>query len=322
MYAWLGVALALGAFAAANLAGSLLAFGAWQVFRPVFARARARRRADWLFGLRVFPATLALCVAAGLVAPAYLLYEPADAGESPGGVLLALALAGAWLVATGVGRVAGASRATRRFLQERLPGARALALADAPGRPYGVRHGFPTVSLVGLARPRVLLAEPVLAALDAGELSVVLAHEAGHASARDNLRALVLRAAPCAEALGRRLEHQWREASEQAADDYAVAGRADRALSLAAALVKVARLAPEHASFDLASIAFHSGDGVAGRVRRLLDVARHDPAPHAASRPGVRRFWLLAPAAWASLALPGILPRVHQAIELFVRHLP
>lgn len=322
MYAWLGLALALGAFAVANVAGSLLAFGAWRLLRPAFARARARRRANWLFGLRVLPAVLALGVAAGLVTPAYLLFEPANTGETPGGVLLALASMGAVLIASSVKRTACVWRATQRFLQERLLGARPLALAEAPALAFGVRPAFPTVSLVGLARPRLLMAEPVLAALDAHELSAVLAHEAGHASARDNLKALMLRAAPCWERLGKRLEREWREASEQAADDHAIAGCTDRALSLAGALVKVARMVPERASFELPAIAFHSGDGVAGRVQRLLDVARHDSAPNEVSSGAGRRFWPLALAASLAMALPELLPQVHQAIELFVRNLP
>jgi hypothetical protein len=322
MTAWLGLVLSLAAFAVAIAAGSLLTFGAWRLFRASLARAGARQRADWLFRLRVFPAVLALGVAAGLVGPAYILYEPADTGETPGAALLALAAVGAWLIASSVRRVAGVVHATRRFLQERLHGARVLALAEAPAQSYGVRHAFPSVLLVGVARPRLLLAEPVLAALDPAELSAVLGHEAGHASARDNLKAVVLRGAPCWQTLGRRLERQWQEASEHAADDHAIAGRTDRALCLAGALVKVARMAPERRSFDIPAIAFHSGDGVAGRVQRLLDVARHDAARDRVPGRGPRWLWTLAVTASLLLALPALLPRVHQTIELFVRHLP
>ena len=71
------------------------------------------------------------------------------------------------------------------------PGARGHA-----GPAFRIRHSFPVVSVVGILRPRLFIAEQVLEHLSSAELRAVLAHEAAHVSAADNLKRLVVRLCP------------------------------------------------------------------------------------------------------------------------------
>src|SRR5215203_5539346 len=91
MYALLCICLTLSALLALNALASALAGIAW---RGVAAHVRdwdAGARARLLFTLRVTPPAAAAALAFALIAPAYLLHEPADSGERVGVRLLILA---------------------------------------------------------------------------------------------------------------------------------------------------------------------------------------------------------------------------------------
>ena len=98
----------------------------------------------------------------------------------------------------------------------------------------------PPMAATGIVRPRVLLSNSAEFVLTANELQAALNHELVHVRRRDNLKKLLLRfvAFPGMS----ELEAAWVEASEMTADDAAVSN-AREALDLAAALVKVSRLA-------------------------------------------------------------------------------
>ena len=107
-----------------------------------------------------------------------------------------------------------------------------------------------------------------------------IAHEAGHLSARDNLKRSLLRA--CGDALlmipcGRSLDRAWADTSESAADEYAAQTSSATAVNLAAALVKVARMVPKGSRAAVPVAAFLVGNeedrGIKARVRRLLEIA-------------------------------------------------
>jgi hypothetical protein len=122
--------------------------------------------------------------------------------------------------------------------------------------------------------------------------------------------------------VGRDMEERWRDASEEAADDYTVRASAPSALALADALLKVARMAPaEPVALPVLS-AVYRGGSIERRVRRLLG-----GGPAGSTRPG----WLLAARALALvppfLALvvlldPDLLRGVHRVIEAVVEILP
>ena len=113
-------------------------------------------------------------------------------------------------------------------------------------------------AVVGLRRGRLFLADGLLRALAPDELDGVVAHEAAHRAACDNLKRLLLRASPDLLAWsgpGARLRQAFEEAAEREADDRACARVSP--LVLARALLKVAALVPPGPGLDAALVAFH-----------------------------------------------------------------
>ena len=169
--------------------------------------------------------------------------SPAGSAETAGPVLVALAAAGAALV---LGRAGAAlldlwrtSRLARRWSAAGRP------LAGLPFPATRFAHEFPVAAVFGLRRGRLFLADGLLRALSPEELDGVVAHEAAHRAARDNLKRLLLRASPDLLALsgpGARLRQAFEEAAESEADDRACARVSP--LVLARALLKVAALVP------------------------------------------------------------------------------
>jgi len=297
----------LGAAAAAGYAlGAVLAAAA-------ALRAEALP-ARWAFRLRAAPAAAGLLASVGLALPAFLLHEPAATRERPGLTALTLAAAGAALLARTLGAglaswrsSVGASRAWRRRAEP-------VALPGAPAPAFRIHDPFPVVAVVGVMRPRLYVASQVIDALTPAELAAVLAHEAGHLAARDNLRRLLLRFLPSTgwTRLARRLERRWEAAAEVDADRCAGAA----ALDLASALIKAARLVPPGARLAVPAPAFHAGEGVAGRIRGLIEGA---PAsvPASCGR-GLAALWTALGGASAAL-LPLLWRPLHALSEALVQ---
>jgi len=263
---------------------------------------------------RALPGGCALAFSLGLALPAFLRYEPEQTEAWPGASAMALGLAGIFLLKTAVARGLIAWWATVRLARQWRALAEPLPI-PAPVPAFALDHAFPVVAVVGIRRPRVYLARQVIEALTAEEIEAVLAHEAGHLSAHDNLKRLLLRFAPTTgwERLARGLEERWEAETEAKADRSA---GSEAALELASALVKVARLAPAGVRLGLPVAAFHTGDGVAGRVQALVEIAE-DAAPDRRSRPRLA----VAVAALAALAATAVLPLVHGLSEVLI-HLP
>jgi beta-lactamase regulating signal transducer with metallopeptidase domain len=234
--------------------------------------------------------------------------------------MLALAaLAAIALLVRGPMLAVRAWRSTRRIETTWL---RAADRIETPGVPFPVwraRQGAAGFWLSGLWRPRLIVAGSVLDALTPAELQAAFGHELAHAVGRDNLVRLCLAGCPGAlsvASLGRRLESEWAAAAEAAADRRAVDGRAEAAVELASALVKVTRLAPREAGVMASAL----GDGDVGhRVRLLLALDLSPPAPLVAETGA----WvaLLAPlAAIAALGLdPAVVGALHELAEHLVR---
>jgi beta-lactamase regulating signal transducer with metallopeptidase domain len=175
----------------------------------------------------------------------------------------------------------------------------------------------PPLTAVGILRPSVWLSQAAEFVLTERELETALRHEVVHLRRRDNLRKLVLRlvAFPgMAE-----LESAWREATEMAADDAAVSS-ASEALDLAAAVIKLSRLAPLDPSAELTTALVHSpAESVNARVERL--VAWADRQQNPAKGYSLRYALCAAAAAVITLAVTysELLVRVHAATEWLVR---
>lgn len=304
-----GVLVALALYATTSgLLSAALGVG-WRALRARLAGASA----DLLLGLRLLPSLGALLVVFGLFVPAYLRHEPWRSDERAGPALALLGCVGLGLVGAGIARARRALRVTEALRSRWKRAARPLA--PAAGVPvFRIAEAFPLACVVGLWRQELFVADSLLQALEPEQLSAVLAHESHHARRRDNLKALLVRAAPdwlAMSAAGHQIEAAWRRAAESEADAAASASSRSRALSLASALVRLARIAPaERPAFLAAS--FFDRSPVEERVLRLVK----GPASTGAARLARILAALAALASAATLAW-GLtsLERVHAAAE-------
>lgn len=278
-------------------------------------RAGLRRHlteADAVLGVRLLPATGSAVLVLTVVLPAFLLYEPRQAHDRPGPLLVLSALFALLVLGDGIRRGLSAWRATRALLRSSEP----LATHPADAAPVAVIPvKEPLVGVVGGLKQRIVAARSVAAACDHEEFRQVLAHEAAHMSARDNLKLLLLLTLPDALAwlpTGGALTEQWRAATELEADERASGADPRKRLALASALIKVARLSL--ASGRPARPAHRSSAPLSGleqRVRRLL-------APSPALHRGFSGRRLLTCALLVPLLAVPLYAAVHRLIEALV----
>jgi hypothetical protein len=170
----------------------------------------------------------------------------------------------------GLASVLATRRLSKRWVRSSIP----LSVPGVAIPAHVVDESFPLVSIVGWFRPRLVVARSVLSSCDRGELAAILAHEAGHTERRDPWVRLMVRACPDFLSLtpwADRMERSWTEAAEQDADERAARSGPTRAMDLASALVKVARLAGAGTPPAGAAMALYHGEGVSARVVRLLE---------------------------------------------------
>jgi beta-lactamase regulating signal transducer with metallopeptidase domain len=321
MFALRGLAISFSIFIMLYCGLSLVVCAAWRIVWLGAQRYSARRRADLLFVLRMIPFVVATGVTLALAVPSFLLLEPRTANEPMGALPVALGvcgmavmLAGLW---NGAAALLRASRTVARWSSE----ARVIDLNDVDSRVsipvLRVSGAAPPLTAAGILRPSVWLSQAAAFVLSERELQSALRHEVVHLRRRDNLRKLILRlvAFPgMAE-----LESAWREATEMAADDAAVAS-ATEALDLAAAVIKLSRLAPLEAPAELTTALVHSpAESLNARVERLI--AWTEPRQNPVKRFSHGYAWCAAFAVMVTLAVTysELLVRVHAATEWLVR---
>jgi len=234
------VLLALAWFTVLNLATSLISWGAALALQ----RRGVQPRAAVLLSVRLFPAGASLLVTLVLFVPAHWISETRGLNESFGWALYLMAAAGATLMVRGAARAVALGRADRRLRARERGSALVPQVREA--------EGVPGLALAGLLRTRILIGRRVAASLTAAELDVAIAHEIAHRRAVDNLKRWALHCAPDffgSSAIAERTERAWHAAAESLADARAVHGDTQRALDLASALIKVARLTAAPPSF-------------------------------------------------------------------------
>jgi beta-lactamase regulating signal transducer with metallopeptidase domain len=284
---------------------------------------RPRAGTRLLLALRLLPLLLSLFVVLGLCLPSYLWLEPVDGGERVGLACVAAAAIGIALWGISLARVVRSAalsvarvRRWRRLGREsRLDGARLPVLV--------MEGEAPLLALAGLLRPRIVISRGVLRALTVEQLDAALCHECEHWTSRDNLKRLLLLLAPDALPFTRchaLLDRRWARLSEWAADDRAVEGNSERSLSLASALVRVARMGCAPRPAPLVASLVEDDEDLSQRVDRLL---------HGGSRGEKSLGRLRALLAGAALALiaaavalllqPATLYSVHRLLEHLVR---
>ena len=278
-------------------------------------RIRPHLAARCLLVLRLLPAAGAAFIVVVVCLPSYLWLEPDAPNERVGFGCLAVALLGIAMWGISLARGLRAAAGSRCFLRRcqragrhtRLPGQHPDGWMDA----WIVDSAAPLLALGGIVRPRLVISRGVVSALSAEQLAPALRHERAHWTSRDNLKRLCILLAPGILPFAggsRTLESGWRKFTEWAADDRAVAGSARRSITLAAALVRVARMTADGDTNQLSA-----------RVDRLLRAAPPSQRP-AGPRPilALSAILLMAGSLAVAILQPAALYSLHLALEHLV----
>ncbi len=328
MYYFLGISIFLASLLVLNIFVSLAASLIWNACENYTKNWSPRHRKQAIFALRIFPLVAALVFVLAFLLPAYLLFEPHTADEIVSPKLAVPALLSLLGIAFASFRVFGTWRQTRRLIKSWLARSEKIEFNEVFVPVYRLTHPFPVIAVVGTFRPKMFVAEQIFDALSGEELAAAIRHESGHLAESDNLKRTLMRV--CRDLLvfpmGRRLESEWSENAEIAADEYAAqTGGNPAAINLASALVKIVRIVPPNTAPAMPLGAFlieeHNAD-VTLRVKRLLKIAGNiaDLSSGSANLEILNRFILAA--GFAAILLlatnHNFLFRVHDILEKIV----
>jgi beta-lactamase regulating signal transducer with metallopeptidase domain len=250
---------------------------------PRYARASASMPPEWgsrrFIALRLAPPCLSILTVLCVCIPSYLRYETNFATEEIGWLCLMPACLG-FLIC-----VVAFAKAIRAVVQSSSLSS-TLCAANEPNSwqlAQGVKE-LPSMALVGLLKPKVVVSPRVLETLTNEQFLAALDHERAHRFSRDNLKRLLILLAPDLLPFAssfRAMENHWERSAELSADDFATRGQPRRSIALAEALIKLARLEGGQSSPPLVSGLFAASEALTLRVERLL---REDPATESPTR--------------------------------------
>ncbi len=251
---------------------SLLVALTWRILKPDALRYPAKLSADLLFAMRLAPAVVSGAFMLVLAAPSFLWLEPRAVVEPMGAAPIMLCACGLTAVLWGIRHAASALRSARRTVATWSQSA-AVISSEPVGANRSVpillsSSALPPLGVAGIVMPTVWLSPAAQYLLSERELRSALRHEIVHVRRKDNLRKLVLHFVAFPGMTN--LESAWREATEMAADDAAVSNGSE-ALDLAAAVIKLSRLAPLDPPAELTMAFVHNPTAsVNARVERLI----------------------------------------------------
>jgi Zn-dependent protease with chaperone function len=309
-------------FLVSGIAGLIASFASRAAVRMA-ETLRPLSAARFLFCLRLLPLASGVGAVLGLCIPSYLWLEPHGAPERVGLVCLTVALVAAASCSLSLIRTARAIAVSLRCNHRWQLAGRETQLKGGASLALIVKKEEPLLALAGVLRPRLVISDAVLRSLSPEELDVALLHENAHRVSRDNLKRLLFLLAPGALPFVRGfsfLEQAWARFSERAADDEATGGDSLRALSLAAALLRVARMgASPRLSFLHTSLVAGDHD-LSARIDRLLRPDQVPLAPLLRTRALLNAVGLGITFCVAILMLwPAILASVHRLLEQLLR---
>jgi Zn-dependent protease with chaperone function len=190
------------------------------------------------------------------------------------------------------------------------------------GSPVWVLEGQPGVlALAGILRPRIFVSRQLVEELTAEQMAAAVRHERAHSISRDNLKRLLMVFTPGLLPFWRGfdvLERRWSRFTEWAADDRAVDGDSMRSLSLAAALVRVARMRPARQASALVTSLLEGTADLSMRVERLLDGAPRAGWPVWPVATLAALGMVLAAGALAAAGQPATFQAVHGLLERLI----
>jgi hypothetical protein len=319
MFALRGMAVSFSVFVILYSALSVAVWAVWRKLWRASQRHSARRCADLLFALRLFPFIAAAGITLATAVPSFLLLEPRAVDEPMGATPVVLGLCGVAVLLAGMWKAAAAcvraSQTVAQWLSATTGAGSAFSTDSVSVR--RILGAVPPLTASGILRPSVWLSRAAEFVLTERELETALRHEVVHVRRQDNLRKLILRLVGFPGMAG--LENAWREATEMAADDAAVS-TASEALDLAAAVIKLSRLTPLEPPAELTTALVPSPvESVNARVARLLAWTERRESP----APGYSLGYLLAASAAVAITLvvtySQLLVQVHAATEWLVR---
>ena len=279
-----------------------------------------RSAARLLFVLRMAPVALALLFVVGFCVPSYVWFEPHVAGERVSFLFLLAALVGLFTFTLPLLRGAMAIFRTWNYLRACSRHALNADVAQPDSGPLVISEDSALMATAGIVCPRVVVSQAVMDALSEEQKEAAFRHEAAHLAARDNLKKLLFLLTPdllplvpggCSI-----LERGWALYSEWAADDEAVDGDVRRAVSLASALVRIAKIGVRPRPSYLLSSFVDDERGLAMRVDRLLH-GPLEPIPCLTPNTllGGKITLLVALTSGVLLFLPLTLAAIHRLLE-------
>jgi Zn-dependent protease with chaperone function len=308
--------LSLAIFFAIHFTVGLVVMASCRAIVCAARRLRSNAAARLLLAVRLLPTALGLLVVGGICVPSYLWLEPELSREEIGASCLTAAVLGAllWIV-SGLRGLRGVMHASRHR-NDCIRLGRPTEVGGCRLPVWVLDTQAPLFALVGVFQSGVVVSDAVLNGLTPAQLRVALRHEEAHLSARDNFKRLVLLLTP-----GllpgfhgfQQIERGWARFVEWAADDAAVAGDNQRSLSLAAALVRMARFGGS-AAMPLTAAFMSDRSEVSTRVDRLLAPLPAVPPP--AVRPAIVVAGVaMVTALVAGMLHPSTLSYAHRIIE-------
>lgn len=315
--------LCLASFFLMHLAAAVIAWLSAPAALRVARRANPGFAAKFLFAFRMFPSALTAFMVLGFCIPSYLWLEPAFIGEKVGAACFVAAALGAGTWILGAMRASFSLARTSQYMNTCEKQGEEIALAGEPSSVVVLKNEVPVLAMAGVLRPKLIVSRSVMHRLTLEQREAAFRHESAHRASRDNLKRFLYLLAPDAIPFVsgfRTIERHWARYTEWAADDRAVAGDSRRALSLASALVSVAKLGVNHQSHYLLSSLVNEGDDLELRVDRLLREQNYAEKPLVPLVGAVRNIALLAAACGLTVLLwPNSLSSVHRVLEKLIQ---
>jgi BlaR1 peptidase M56 len=321
-YTWRLLCLCCATFFLLHLALAVATrLGAGTAIRMA-ARMKPSSAARLLFFLRISPMALTVFALLAFCIPSYLWLEPEAAGEKVGLVCFVMATLGAAIWMLSIARVVSAVRGTVEYLHRCERHGRKINVPGEPSPALLLADEAPVLAVAGVVRPRLVISRTVLRGLTAEQRDAALRHERAHRTSRDNIKRFLILLSPDVLPFLRTfttLEHNWARFTEWAADDQAVEGDPHRALSLASALVRVARMGSKPKLSYLFSSLVQDDHELTERVDRLLRSQPNPGEPAEVLVPFLTSTGALMACTVVLVTIwPGSLSLVHQALEQLV----
>jgi len=279
---------------------------------------RSSTAANLLLVFRLLPAIISSFLAV-LAAVIYSIAEAHEPDERTGIMCLSLALLGATSILLSAGRSLHAAVKLGRYMEQCHRRGAETRIGGSGESLIVIDASAPFFFLAGIVQPRLIAARSVVDSLTREQLEVAIRHEQAHFASRDNLKRLVMLMTPDVVPFVRgfgSMEAEWSRLTEWAADDDAVAGSSTSSVSLAAALVHLARTGSTPQLAPLVNPLMADSEQLAARVDRLL---QQDTGVESGVRRGQYLLTVsglgIAALLTAILLQPGSVSFVHELLE-------